>query len=704
MRDGSSRRGFLAGAAVTAAGLARAGQAPGRPKAAGAEGLMKRTVDEPMPARQVHLDFHTSEHIPDVGARFSKQNFQQALKLGRLKSINIFAKCHHSWSYYPTKVGRMHPTLKFDLLGAQIAACHEIGVECPIYYTVGWSANEAELHPEWCAREKNGAFSVSDYNLAAKPDEAKPYTSWKLLCPSGDYQQHILSQVEEICRAYPVDGFFFDIYQIDHVCYCENCRRRMKADGADPDDREAAAGNFARQYRDHMRAVRDLIARYHPKASVFFNGTPKTSRPGNFTYRLYEFNTHQDIEDLPTTWGGYDKLPLQSKIHLSLGTPVTAMSGKFHKAWGEFGGFKHADALKYEAASMIAFGAACNFGDQMHPSGEMDLETYRLIGEAFDYSQKIEEYGLKGVPVSRLGLWFTNDVDADQGAVQLLLDSHNDFAMARAGNLMGFETVVVPSGRTLTDGDADALNRFAASGGKLVVLAQGGLNRGGDRFALNVGASYEGPPRFRMDYTLVNPEVGQGLVSTPFLNYDAGLLCRPDAGTQVLARLREPYFDRTYGHYSSHRDTPYRLEDAAQPAVIRRGNVVWFAHALDRQYKQHGLRLHRQLFVNALRLVYRLPLVEAKLPSTARVSVLRQVAAKRTVIHLLYAPPIHRGEVESIEDLPALRDVELKVRMPYAFKKVYVVPGEQEVAVTPGREGLSVRVPEFRMHTAIVFE
>ena len=63
------------------------------------------------------MDFHTSEHIPAVGARFSKENFQRALKLARLSSINIFAKCHHSWSYHPTKVGRMHPTLGFDLLG-----------------------------------------------------------------------------------------------------------------------------------------------------------------------------------------------------------------------------------------------------------------------------------------------------------------------------------------------------------------------------------------------------------------------------------------------------------------------------------------------------------------------------------------------------------------------------------------------------------
>ena len=64
------------------------------------------------------------------------------------------------------------------------------------------------------------------------------------------------------------------------------------------------------------------------------------------------------------------------------------MSGKFHKAWGEFGGFKHRDAILYEAASMVAFGANVNFGDQLHPSGTMEMSTYENIGYAYEYVEK----------------------------------------------------------------------------------------------------------------------------------------------------------------------------------------------------------------------------------------------------------------------------------------------------------------------------
>jgi len=146
-------------------------------------------------------------------------------------------------------------------------------------------------------------------------------------------------------------------------------------------------------------------------------------------------NTQQELEDLPTAWGGYDKLPYEAKYHLSQGSKIIAMSGKFHKAWGEFGGFKHPDAIKYEAAAMISYGASCNFGDQLHPSGEMDMDTYKNIGEAYKYVEQIEEYGPGGSQVSKLGMWLTLKNEADLGVVNMLIEMHYDFVIANEDKL-----------------------------------------------------------------------------------------------------------------------------------------------------------------------------------------------------------------------------------------------------------------------------
>ena len=193
--------------------------------------------------RQVHLDFHTSEHLMEIGRGFNKEDFQAALRAGHIDSINLFAKCHHSWSYYPTEVGRMHPNLDFDLLGAQLEACREIGVRTQIYYTFWWSANDAEAHPEWCVRDREGQYVTSGSRSEdSKAEDPLPDYYWKFLCANTAYHEHIMAQVEELCERYVSDGFWFDIYQVERHCFCESCRRDLIAAGIDFEDASAVEG------------------------------------------------------------------------------------------------------------------------------------------------------------------------------------------------------------------------------------------------------------------------------------------------------------------------------------------------------------------------------------------------------------------------------------------------------------------------------
>ena len=67
-------------------------------------------------SRQIHLDFHTSGLIENIGENFSKEQFKKALKIGNVNSINIFGKGHHGYSYYNTKIGTRHPHLKLSLI------------------------------------------------------------------------------------------------------------------------------------------------------------------------------------------------------------------------------------------------------------------------------------------------------------------------------------------------------------------------------------------------------------------------------------------------------------------------------------------------------------------------------------------------------------------------------------------------------------
>jgi alpha-L-fucosidase len=133
--------------------------------------------------RQIHMDFHTSPEIPDVGADFDGAEFAQTLKQANVDSVTCFAKCHHGMSYYPTEVGVVHPHLKRDLLGEQIEACHRAGINVPVYISVVWDEHAAAAHADWLQVSPSGA-------LAGRP----PFGNhgWRFLCMNSPYLDYVL--------------------------------------------------------------------------------------------------------------------------------------------------------------------------------------------------------------------------------------------------------------------------------------------------------------------------------------------------------------------------------------------------------------------------------------------------------------------------------------------------------------------------------
>jgi hypothetical protein len=660
---------------------------------------------EDFSTRQVHLDFHTSEHLTGIGEKFDKEKWQEALKGAKVNSINIFAKGHHGWTYYPSRYGKQHPNLDFDLLGAQIAACHEIGVKCPLYFTIGWSVQDALEYPEWVIREKDGKSAYEKKTAHLEANDPFPKFTWPLLMPEGAYLELILKQTEELCENYDIDGFWYDIIPINTVNYNAYSLEGMMQAGIDTSDEEAVNAHHVEKIRHFMTSCNAVIRKHHPEASIFYNWSTHMDRSNTFRYRLYEYNTAHDLEDLPTTWQGYDVFPLRAKYFSNTGRPITGMSGKFHTAWGEFGGFKYPDALKYEAASMISYGANVNFGDQLHPSGEIDPETYQNIGRAYDYVEKIEAYGPGGEHTARTGLWMTMDNEADQGASLLLLETQTNYVVVNnLADWSALEVIIIPSRSGLAGKDLQRFGRYLDRGGKLLILGEGAMNEERSGFVFDVGGSYSGEAAYDIDYTVVTGELAENVVKSPFLNYLPAFRTVPEEGSAVLASIREPYFSRTKAHYTSHQNTPYRMVNAPHPAVLQKGNVIMAAHPLDRIYKEYGSQVHRELFRNILDRMLLHPMVRAGLPSAGRVNLLHFPEQNRYVVHLLYGPPIQRGMARVIEDLVPLYDVEVTLDVDEPVRSAYTVPGHQVLDIAQKDSGLSIVIPEFSCHTAIVFE
>lgn len=660
---------------------------------------------EDFSSRQVHLDFHTSEHLKNIGEKFDKASWQKALVDAHVSSINIFAKGHHGYSYYPTKIGTQHPNLDFDLLKSQLEASHEVGIKTPFYFAIGWSVLDAVTHPEWVIKNKNGKSKKGDLIQSLNNEDPYPNFTWELLMPEGGYLEMILKQTEELCKNYELDGFWYDIIPNNAINYNAYSRAGFKKAGIDVDNDLEVEMHHVEKLKFFMASCNAIIKKYHPDASIFYNWSTHMNNSNTFKYKLYEYNTSYDLEDLPTTWEGYNEFPLRAKYFSNMGKPVTGMSGKFHTAWGEFGGFKYPNALKYEAASMIAFGANVNFGDQLHPSGIIDSETYKNIGSAFSYVKSIEAFGPGGKQVAKTGLWMTFDNHTEQATSLLLLDTQTNYVVVN--NLKDWsdlELIIIPSKPNLSAKNVETLNQFVADGGKLLVLGEGALKKDKSGFALDVGGTYLGKASYDVDYTVVSEALSKNVVRSPFLNYIPAIKIKPDSTVNLLASIREPYFSRTKAHYTSHQNTPYNLQPAIHPAIYRDGNIMVVAHPLDKMYLKYGAQIHRELFKNTLDALLTTPMVRANLPSSGRLNLLHFPEKNRYVAHLLYAVPVQRGVAQVIDDLVPIYDTTVEIKLKENIKKAYLMPGNIELNTTKSNDKMSVIIPKFTCHTALVLE
>ena len=647
--------------------------------------------------RQVHLDFHTSPDISGIGSLFSKEAFQAALIKGNIDSITVFAKCHHSMCYYPTDIGIRHPSLDFDLTGAMVDAAHEIGVRAPIYITAGWSDLDAVQNPQWRAVNKDGSWMVrGGYDENADADTPRPHAAWHNLCLNdGSYAQHIYALTEEICKRYPkVDGLFYDICIVGKACYCAQCRAGMAQMGFDPENEEDAKHYFVIKRQSFMEKCNGILQQYHPGATIFFNsGGADMDKPD-----YHHLQSHFEMEDLPTAWGGYDKLPLRAKFFRTKGKPLTAMTGKFHLDWGEFGGYKTKEALKYEVCTMALYGAGASVGDHMHPHGEMDLQTYENIGYAYDYLRKIAPYCYGGENMAEVGVWLSSDDETNEGISNILLENQIDYDLIADNNFSRFSLVILPDKAALDESALAVLQTYLHHGGKMICMGDALVKNG--KFLLNIGLEYLDEPEFECDY-LLPLESQTDVPNGPMLcNVPGHSIRLIDA--EVLAERMLPYFNRTYGHFCGHKNTPYNEDGDRFPGIVKHGNTVYVANNLPLDYFRYGCVFHKRWFMLALRSLYIPNLKISGLGSQGRCTMIHQPEQNRYCINMTYASPVRRGKAEIIEDIMPVRDVRVEVKLDREIASVMRIPDGQMLRFTQANGVLRVTLPEMTCHTALV--
>ncbi len=644
--------------------------------------------------RQVHLDFHTSPAVPTVGDKFNKEEWQETLKLGHVDSITVFSKCHHGYSYHPTKVNEMHPGLSFDLLGAQLEACKEINVKAPVYISAGLDEKDAVVHPEWLQRDKDDRNGCGDFFTAR----------FHLMCLNTAYLDKLLAEIAEVMENYNPCGIFLDILD-ERVCYCSKCRSDMQKLGMDYLN-ENDARNFGKiVYRHYLDAVEKTVRKYSATATIFHNSghIPKGRRD------LVDSDTHLELESLPTGGWGYDHFPMSASYVRILNKDFLGMTGKFHKSWGEFGGFKHPNALRYETALSIAMGAGCSIGDQMHPEGKLNKSTFGLIGAAYAEVEQKEPWVKGALNVADIavlgseavnGSRYDDNSKADTGANRILLETHRLYNFIDLDeDFSKYKLLILPDVIRFDDTLAKKVSDYLAVGGKLLLSGKSGLNKD-DKFCVDTGIEYKGENKFSPTYFIPDFETVNGVTEYimreplhTFKNIDA----------DIIAYGQNPYFNRTADRFCSHQHFP-NDRSCTYPAASIKGNVAYIGWDVFIGYAVYGDLHQKELAAHVIDLLLKNDAsIRVNLPDRGVVSLAEQ--GERKIVHLLYAHTTIRGrDTEVIEDVVPIFDIDVSVKCEKKPAKVTLVPENKELDFKFADGEVSFAVPKVYIHQMICIE
>lgn len=643
------------------------------------------------PWRKIHLDFHNSQHVPEIGAHFDAGEFGDCLAAAHVDSIVVFAKDMHGYFYYPSQYGPVHPGLSFDLLGQQVQACRDRGIKVYAYYCTTWDNYLAEQHPEWLVFKR-------DRTTYLPPFDGTP--GWTALCLSHDgFVQLMLDHAREFVSRYELDGAWFDMpVPIAGECFCAECLRQLRSQGLDPFDTRVQREHKHALHKSFIQRMQSTVQAARPGCQVDFNGQG--------VYGLRErvpYMDNVDIEALPTAFWGYYYFPTIVRYARTCGITTYGMSGRFQSAWADFGGLKLPAQLHTELASIVANGARCDIGDQAPPNGRLDPAVYHVIGEAYGRIKQLEPYLEGAVPVTEAALlvkglpldWPSTDVH--YGLVKLMLESHLQFDVVEPDvDWERYRLIVLPETLQVDELLARRLDAYVADGGALIVSDTAGLLAGtSTSWVERHGLQYEGPSPFKPAYMVADVvATGQHLPGFEYALYEGASHWRTSSPATSLAALGEPAFQRNAAHYTSHAQTPFdHVTDYS--AVARSGSMALFGFPLGVSYYNHGYWIYRHMFQQVLDTLLPQRLVHSNVPISSEVTLTHQAAdatsarKERYLVHVVNFSALRHTpkHPDFYEDPIALTGVTVNVNLQARVTSAYAAVAGQAVPISHTPDG-----------------
>lgn len=654
--------------------------------------------------RHCHIDSHFGS-FKEIYRQFDADRAAAMIAEAGFQTATFFAKCWAGYSYYPTRIGTIHPGLECDFTGQLSRALKERGLRCLVYFNLGQERRLHRTHPEWIVNRDPGGRVPDPASLGdvASMCQRTPY-----LDESG------IPQMLELIEQYDVDGFFVDIFMhqtLEGVCYCPSCAagfRRDTGSALPQGDGDPQAFAYRRWANSTFGAVVErtfqalaarksevlllinwgYMARFPVKPPPFIRqltwDTP-VPKVGNFAWNFsFESRYLSTLKDV--TW--------------------SVMNTRGNN-WMEYS-LREPEALLQEGATTLAAGGGSYLADVGHPSGKLDPAVYALFARVNRRRLELEPFAQGCQPVPDVAVLHSADSVWSKapckpapawtpgpayhsvcGAHKALVEGHVQTALLNSDTLPEaldqYRALILADQRILSDRECEAIRHFVEQGGGLVAFAGTGIrdveNRPLADFALAevLGVRCGGLTPYSTAYLRVPAE--PAIPGVPAMEVQVvGPSVRLEAvQARTLLEFVPPYEGLTGG-------TPPSALQAEGPGVTLntwgQGKAVCCAMDLCAALFTEATPALRKLILWLLDLVH--PQAQRTISvenAPISVEVFYNHRGRQRFVHLVnYGGDKRETGTPQAQDFPALRDIGISIALD-APPRVREVPAGTPVAV-----------------------
>lgn len=417
-------------------------------------------------------------HSPDPPImRFDKLDPEEHIRLykeANLDHVWLFTKGHHGEAYYPTKIGHVHPGLKFDYVRVMSDLLRKEKIAFHAYYSVGYDTWAAKTNPNWALIGENG-----------KPVRMRPPTGrfrwgqWHLVCVNSPYRQYVFDQLTEIIKGYNPDGIFLDIVG-QEICYCGFCQKLYqkaynreipKGEEAKKNWREIEEFKYQTAHLGFTKAILAHIRSLGSKAAITHNAN-----------HLYFPHETQDLFDytFDEPWAGNYASAMFTRGICKFPQIGPGMVSTVYDTFPKT--VFIADAAMIAAQNCRPF----FYSSTMRPDGSLNKLWFQNMGVAFREIEAIQPHLRERDSVKCLAVIHSEQTKYNdqtdyqnslRGAMEIAVDTHfpaDVTADWKLETLPNYQAVLLPEATCLSNAQTESLRNYVRNGGLLVAVGMTG--------------------------------------------------------------------------------------------------------------------------------------------------------------------------------------------------------------------------------------